>query len=148
MPKLSQKKGIVKWNTKETGIPMFDESIKDQESIHRKFNPKLEWVDTDKFLKLQKDILWDYASKGLKDQAYNLKDHGESPKDFNWRLGIEESSQERIKKGIKTGSKFNAFAVVYDKKGEVEDFQEGRNRIIAFKQVGQKKVPVWKMKRR
>lgn len=141
--------GPICWDSTKTGLNLYDENIDAQDNPSRKFDAYLEWMDINKLIEIQKDILWDYAPKRIKEQAFKHYDEQrERPKDFNWNLGISKESMVDIKNGIKNKDKFKSFVLVYGTDGKIENWQEGRNRLEVMKSMGQKKVPVWKMYRR
>ena len=123
----------VNFDVLSTDIPVFDSAIKNQYSKNRKYDMIFKPMDIDKFFKLQYEIFetGQYAKK----TPYT----GE----VNFWLGVDKETVEEIKEKMKEGKIFPSFVVEYDEKGNLTDFQEGRHRLVALKQLRVNKVPVW-----
>jgi len=122
----------VNWNTTKTDIPVFDASILDPKNKRRGYNCKLRWISPNTFLEYQYKIMESGFYSGF----------SETGKSRFW-IGVDKSSIVFIKKQIKQGKIFYPFVIEFDEKGNLLDFQEGRHRIIAMKELGVKRVPVY-----
>lgn len=115
-----------KWLNR-TDLGIFDESIKHPDNPYRKFDCEQIHLTPDEFIKFQKKMIGSKA----------------------FEKGIHEKHKDTLKKLIKD-KEFDWFSFVleFDKKGNLENFQEGRHRIVVMKELGIKKVPVYFCQRR
>ena len=113
----------VNWDTTKTDIPIFDMSILYPDDPKKHYNCELKWLTLDEFLE------WQCKTKNTTKEEF-----------LSW---IGEDTVNSIIEGIKKGNAFNAFVLEFDEEGRLEDFQEGRHRIIAMKRLGIERVPVY-----
>lgn len=127
----------VNFDVLSTDIPIFDSSIKNPENKNRKYDMVFNPMDIDKFFKLQ----------------YRIFETGQYAKtpytgEVNFWLGVDKDTVKEIKREMKEGKIFPSFVVEYDEKGNLTDFQEGRHRLVALKELRVSKIPVWLAYRR
>lgn len=117
----------VNWDTTKTDIPIFDMSIVHADDPKKHYNCELKWLSLDEFLD------WQCKTKNTTKEEF-----------LGW---VGDDTVNSIIEGIKKGNPFNAFVLEFDEEGKLEDFQEGRHRIIAMKRLGIERVPVYFCKR-
>ena len=119
----------VNWDTTQTDIPIFDNSIFDSRNPHRDFNMRLKWISPQRFIEYQYEIeeIFTEAQNGM---------------EMFWK-GLDRDKVEELKTKIKAGNPFYAFVIEHDKRGNITFFQEGRHRAVAMLELGIKRIPVY-----
>lgn len=122
----------VNFDVLSTDIPIFDSSIKNPENKNRKYDMRFKAMPIDAFLKLQYEIF----------ETGRYAEYPGSGVEKFW-LAVSDEHKENIKKAMKEGKIFPSFVVEFDEEGNLTDFQEGRHRLVALRELGVSKVPVW-----
>jgi hypothetical protein len=128
-----QKKSFVNWS-EETDLPIFDSSLHNKESPNRNYDFEKTSITPDEYIKIQEKIL-------------SKRTTSKTGHELFWNTA-DRKHIDRIKKSILEGKEMPRFVIEYDKDGALTGFQEGRHRIIAMKELGVEKVPVFLMKKR
>lgn len=122
--------GNVKWDIGTTGLGV-DTYIKAKGATHESRADKdaiFSWVTTDTFLDMQHDAIVKGGSKSSKEA---------------FLAAASPTKIKELKSQMGSGNVFDSFAVEYDQHGKIKDFQEGRHRALAAKELGIRKLPVW-----
>jgi hypothetical protein len=123
----------VNWSN-STDLASFDESIHNKDNPHRNFDSEKVYLTPEEYIAIQKKILSKRPSNHTPDHLF-------------WS-GVSKKRVEEIKKEILNGKELSAFVIEYNKDGSLTSFQEGRHRVVALKELGVNKIPVWLMKKR
>lgn len=148
IPKLGGAEQIVQddpviWNVGQTGLPFADDSIFDHLNSHRNYDATFEWMPIEEFMDAQYEIYAKFfPPRRSSNDAPFLK-----RKEY-WAKTVTQSHVNKIIDLMKRGEIFDALVIELDKNGDLLDFQEGRHRSAALKQLGIKKLPVWIVKKR
>ena len=139
------KTGPVTWNISKIDLPIYDEvihAIGTPQAKHERYIPSFKWTTLDYFYKMQVKQL---HMRRKYDKEYTGKNYGI----YAFHHGIIEDHVKNLMR-MMTGGKeiFPAFYLEFDKNGKLLDYQEGRHRILALKQLGIKYVPVWSFRRK
>lgn len=149
--RLQVRDGVITWNLGETGLPFADTSIFDFENPHRHYDPKFEWMDLQEFMDIQYEI---YMNNIIKHNDYIKRTNGRDSmwplltKSEYWTRTADPGHVAKLIDLMKKGTVFAALVIEVDSDGKLLDFQEGRHRAAALKQLGIPKVPVWIVKKR
>jgi len=145
--------GTVIWNIGQTGLPFADTSIIDFKNSHRHYDMTFEWMGLEEFMDIQYRI---YEMGILRHNDY-IKKHPDNrdtlwvllcPAKY-WAQTVDKAHlEEIINLMTSTGVVFDALVIELDKHGKLYDFQEGRHRSMALKELGKSKIPVWIAKKR
>ena len=143
--------GVVTWNIGETGLAFADDSIFDFENRHRNYDCAFEWMDLEEFMDIQYRIYEDGILRH-NEMLKREKSKWDSwvllrPSEY-WVKTVTQSKVDGLIQKMREGVVFRALVVELDKEGKLLDFQEGRHRSVALKQLGIKKLPVWVCKKR
>ena len=145
--------GEVCWNIGVTGLPFADTSIIDFDNSHRHYDMTFEWMDLEEFMDFQYRI---YQQSIIEHNDYIKKDRSNrdsmwpllNPHDYWTKTASQSHVDELTALMTSTGVVFDALVIELDKSGKLYNFQEGRHRALACKQLEKRKVPVWIAKKR
>lgn len=132
----------ITWELNRTGLPLFDEIFFNPDNPKRKYDGYLVTLPLDTFI--------DYQIHAMMQNPRvreTVSKRNYTPRDVFY----EEASEENIDKItdlIKQGERFHPLALEFDTEGNITNFQEGRHRALALKELGFEEIPVWLMKER
>jgi len=128
-----EEKVVVNWSY-DTTNPMIDRALNNREQ-DTNYAFSYENMSPQKYINLQKYIIGEHYKNRY------------DPEQIFWS-GINRQYVEVLKSDIKNGKPVNAFYVEFDKNNNLINSNSDRHRIIALKELGVKKVPVWYCKRK
>lgn len=153
--------GIVTWDLMNTTDEFYNAILQkmvlsDNKGVFvtRQFTANMVWMLVDEYIDDQIKILkYDDPQRFAVDLAMagvSHEDYLDDP-DYDPFLGFEMSANadivQSIVNGIASGeSTIPVGILVYDKKGDVSDFQEGRHRSLALHIMGIPYLPVWEFR--
>ena len=113
------------------------------------YDSELRWVSPQDFIRYQTMILETgfYSPQMEKERAGSLFEPRSSGAEKFWR-GLNNERIDMLKQDILRGRKFYAFAVEFDKAGNLTDYHSGSNEIVAMQQLDVEQVPVYFLRRR
>lgn len=132
--------GPVTWNLGQTGLPFADDSIFDYMNSHRHYDATFEWMNLEEFMTVQWEVYLKFGAPHEKKAPLSYEEY--------WTKTVTQRHVDNLIQLMEKGTVFTALAIELDKQGKLLDFQEGRHRSMALKQLGIKKIPVWIVKKR
>lgn len=132
----------VRWETEKTGYPEFDSyinALKRPEHISDRYHAKehavFSWMTPDQYIGEQIKIFEGRAARS-RDEIL--------PGSLLFKFGLRQEAVEELKlKLLDEKNVFKSLVIEYDESGKILDFQEGRHRAVAAKELGIEHLPVW-----